>query len=99
MTDDLVIIDDVPPFRQMGRQEAELWFQRLAIARDRVNASVRLKSADARVEGDRAYIVAPGLFTGTLEGADVDVDGTVTATLIRRRGTWLVDGLIWGCEL
>src|SRR5690348_8959702 len=95
MTDDVVIIDDVPPFHRTGRQKAELWFQRLAVARNRLDASLKVKSADVRVGDDRAYIVAPGVFTATLEGADEDVNGTLTATLIRRNGTWLVDGLIW----
>ena len=99
MTADVVIIDDVPPFHRTGHQEAELWFRRLAVARSRLNASLSLGNADVRVEEDRAYIVGPGLFTGSLEGTDVDVNGTLTATLVQRHGTWLVDGLIWSCML
>ena len=98
MTDNVVIVDDVPPFRRTSRQQAELWFRRLGIARNRVDACFRLISADVRVEDDRAYIVAPGLFTGTLDGAEVDVQGTLTATLIQRHGSWLVDGLIWSAR-
>lgn len=99
MTDNVVIIDDVPPFHRTGHQEAELWFRRLAVARNRLNASLRLGRPDVRVEEDRSYIVATGLFTGSLEGTDVDVNGTLTATLVQRHGTWLVDGLIWSCML
>lgn len=99
MAADVVIIDDVPPFRRTGRHEAELWFQRLAVARHEVDASLTLKNADVRVAGDKAYVVAPGLYRGMLEGAGVDVQGTLTATLRRHQSTWLVDGLIWGCEI
>jgi ketosteroid isomerase-like protein len=99
MTDNVVIIDDIPPFHRTGRQEAELWFRRLAVARDRLGASLKLDDADIRVDEDKAYIVAPGLFSGALEGEDVTVNGTLTATLVQRQGTWLVDGLIWSCML
>lgn len=99
MAADVVIIDDVPPFRRTGREEAELWFQRLAVARHQVDASLTLKNADVRVAGDAAYVVAPGLYRGMLEGSRVDVQGTLTATLRRHQSSWLVDGLIWGCEI
>jgi ketosteroid isomerase-like protein len=99
MAGDVVIIDDVPPFRRTGRHEAELWFQRLAVARHQVDASLTLKDAEVRVAGDQAYVVAPGLYRGMLEGSRVDVQGTLTATLRRHESTWLIDGLIWGCEI
>ena len=99
MAGDVVIIDDVPPFRRTGRHEAELWFQRLAVARHQVDASLTLKNADVRVFGDKAYVVAPGLYRGMLEGSGVEVQGTLTVTLSRRDSRWLVDGLIWGCEI
>lgn len=97
MTEKVVIIDDVPPFHRTGRHEAELWFRRLAVARDRLDASLKLENADVRVEDNRAYIVAPGIFTGMLEGAPVDVNGTITATL-QHDGAWLVDGLVWSSK-
>lgn len=99
MAGDVVIIDDVPPFRRSGRHEAELWFQRLAVARHQVDASLTLKDADVRVADDKAYVVAPGLYRGMLEGSGVDVQGTLIATLRRHQSSWLVDGLIWGCEI
>lgn len=99
MAGDVVIIDDVPPFRRTGREEAELWFQRLAVARQQVDASLTLKNADVRVAGDKAYVVAPGLYRGMLDDSGVDVQGTLTATLTRHHGNWLVDALIWGCEV
>lgn len=95
MADDVVIVDDVPPFHRTGLQQAELWFRRLAVARERLDASMTLTDADVRIDEDRAYIVAPGLFQGKLDDAPVDVKGTVTATLIERDGSWFVDGLIW----
>jgi ketosteroid isomerase-like protein len=99
MTEDVVIIDDVPPFRRAGRREAKRWFERLSVARARVKASLTVENAEVRVAGDTAYVVAPGLYRGTVDGARVDVKGTLTATLGRRDGTWRVDGLVWGCEI
>ena len=98
MTEKVVIVDDVPPFHRTGRQQAEIWFRRLAVARNRVDASFKFESGEIRVDDGRAYIVAPGRYTGTLDGAEVDVNGTHTATLIQRHGTWLVDGLIWSAK-
>ena len=62
MTEDVSIIDDVPPFRRNGRKEAERWFERLSVARERVEASLTLENAEIRVAGGRAYVVAPGLY-------------------------------------
>jgi ketosteroid isomerase-like protein len=99
MTEDVVIIDDVPPFRRAGRQEAERWFERLSVARERVEASLTLENAEVRVAGDTAYVVAPGLYRGTVDGTGIDVKGTLTATLGRRDGTWRIDSQVWGCEI
>ena len=99
MTEDVSIIDDVPPFRRNGRKEAERWFERLSVARERVEASLTLENAEVRVAGGRADVVAPGLYRGTVDGTGVDVKGTLTATLGRRDGIWMVDGLVWGCEI
>ena len=95
MSDNVVIIDDVAPFHRTGRQEAEQWFRRLANARNRLHAFLSLETADVRVVGDRAYIVAPGQLKGSLSEADFEVNGVVTSTLVERDGTWLVDSLIW----
>lgn len=95
MSENVVIIDDVAPFQRTGRQEAEQWFRRLANARSRLHASLTLETADVRVSGDRAYIVAPGALKGSLSEADFEVNGVVTSTLVESGGNWLVDSLVW----
>ena len=95
MSENVVIIDDVAPFQRTGRHEAEQWFRRLANARSRLHASLSLDTADVRVSGERAYIVAPGQLKGSLSDADFEVSGVVTSTLVERDGNWLVDSLIW----
>jgi hypothetical protein len=95
MTDDVTIIDDVAPFHRSGRREAELWFRRLDVARSRVKACLKLEGADVRMDAGRAYIVGDCIFTGSVEGADVDVTGTLTASLVQPRGKWLVRALVW----
>ena len=95
MSENVVIIDDVAPFQRTGRQEAEQWFRRIANSRNRLHASLSLETADVRVDGERAYIVAPGQLKGSLSETDFEVNGVVTSTLVERDGNWLVDSLIW----
>ena len=66
-----------------------------ANSRSRLHASLSLETADVRVSGERAYIVAPGQLKGKLAEADFEVTGFVTSTLVERDGNWLVDSLIW----
>ena len=98
MTDDVVIIDDVAPFHRTGRQDAEQWLRRVAEARNGLGASLSLADVAVQLEGDRAYLVAPGAIKGSLAEADFEVDGLVTSTLIARDGKWLVDSLVWSCS-
>jgi len=95
MSENVVIIDDVAPFQRTGRQEAEQWLRRIANSRNRLHASLSLETADVRVDGERAYIVAPGQLKGSLSETDFEVNGVVTSTLVERDGNWLVDSLIW----
>jgi ketosteroid isomerase-like protein len=95
MTNNVVIVDDVAPFRRTGRQGAEKWLHRLADSRKRLDASLTLETAEVRVSSKRAYIVAPGLLKGGLVKSEFEINGLVTSTLIERKGEWLVDSLIW----
>ena len=95
MTSNVVIVDDVVPFRRTGRQGAEKWLHRLADSRERLDASLTLEAAEVRVASKRAYIVAPASLKGGLVKSDFDINGLVTSTLIERKGEWLVDSLIW----
>jgi ketosteroid isomerase-like protein len=95
MSDNVVIVDDVAPFHRTGRQEAEQWLGRLADMRKRLHASLSLEAAEVRLDGNRAYIVAPGVLKGSLVESDFEMNGLVTSTLVERDGKWLVDSLIW----
>ena len=95
MTKNVVIIEDVAPFRRVGRQAAEKWLNRVADSRQRLDASLTLEAAEVRVADKRAYIVAPGLLKGGLVASDFEINGLVTSTLVERNGEWLVDSLIW----
>ena len=94
MTDDVVIIDDVPPFPRAGRREAQRWFKRLDVARSRVKARLKLEGADVRTDVGRAYIVGDCIFTGSVEGQDTQLAGKLTASLVRPQGKWLVRALV-----
>jgi len=95
MSDDVVIVDDVAPYRRTGRQDAEQWLSRLANTRQRLYASLKLGDAEVRVASNRAYIVAPGSLKGSLVESDFEINGVVTSTLVERDGKWLLDSLIW----
>ena len=51
-----------------------------------MKVSLTVENAEVRVAGDTAYVVAPGLYRGTVDGASVDVKGTLTATLAAAMG-------------
>ena len=95
LTEDVVIIDDIPPFRWSGQEGAELWFRRLAMTRKRLNASVALHDADVRIAQERAYGVAPGTLEGNSGQGAFQLGGLLSSTLVEQDGKWLVDGLVW----
>jgi ketosteroid isomerase-like protein len=98
MTEDVTIIDDIPPFHRTGRREAELWFRRLDVARTRLNACLKLQQAHVCMKDDRAYIVGDCIFTASVEGTDTDATGTLTASLVQPREKWLVRALVWSSK-
>ena len=93
--DNVVIIDDIPPFRWEGQEGAELWIRRLAMTRKRLNASVTLEDADVLVAQERAYVIAPGQLEGSSAHGEFQLGGLLSSTLVEREGKWLVDGLVW----
>ena len=95
MTDDVVIVDDVPPFHRSGRHEAEEWLGDLSRARSMLNASIDLEFAEISDVDKRAYIVVPGQWKGRLRQEDLKVNGLATVTFVQRDGAWLIDALIW----
>ena len=98
MTQDVTIIDDIPPFHRTGRREAELWFRRLDVARTRLHACLRLEGAQVSMKDDRAYIVGDCILTGSVEGRDTDATGTLIASLVQPREKWLVRALVWSSK-
>lgn len=95
MTDDVVIIDDVPPFRWAGQEGAEQWLRRLAMTRKKLSANVTIDSADVRIAQERAYVVAPGVLHGSSAQGEFQMSGLLSSTLVERDGRWLVDSLVW----
>ena len=95
MTSDVVIIDDLPPFHRKGRRDAERWLESLVRTRTALNASLKLESADVSEVDEGAYIVMPAAWTGRVQQVDSEISGILTATLIRRETTWLIQALVW----
>jgi ketosteroid isomerase-like protein len=95
MTDDVVIIDDIAPFRLTGRSAAEGWLAWVATTRRHLHASLTLEDAEVRTAENSAYVLAPGHLTGGTASGRFGVSGLLTATLTKRDGEWLIDGLVW----
>lgn len=95
MSDDVIIIDDIAPFRVSGHESAQQWLGRLADARQRLHASLTLDDADVRIAQDRAYVVAPGHLKGSATAGQFEVGGLLASTLEERDGQWLVNSLVW----
>jgi len=98
MSDDVIIIDDVAPFRVSGHEAAQLWLGRVVDARQRLHASLTLEDADVRVAQDQAYVVAPGHLKGSATAGEFHVDGLLASTLEERDGRWLVNSLVWSSQ-
>jgi ketosteroid isomerase-like protein len=96
MAENVVIVDDVAPFYRSGLADAEQWLQGLSKSRNMLQASFSLQFAEVSEADDRAYIVAPGSWKGSLPDENLEVDGLATVTLVHREGAWLIDALVWG---
>jgi ketosteroid isomerase-like protein len=98
MSDDVVIIDDVAPFRVSGQEAAQGWLGRVKDTRTRLQTSLTLDDADVRIAQDQAYVVAPGHLKGSATAGEFHVDGLLASTLEKRDGQWLVNSLVWSSQ-
>ena len=96
LADDVLIVDDVPPFRWSGFRGAEEWLRLVTGTRERLNAGFSLAEPD-KVEADQnhAYLVFRGRLTISSGGNTHDIPGLVTFTLRRVESEWLIDTIVW----
>jgi ketosteroid isomerase-like protein len=93
------IVEDVAPFRWKGAGSVSAWLSAMGAnaARLDVQAVVMELGQPTRIEldGEAAYALFPGRLKLAKDGGDLVADGTLTFTLERAGGRWLVDTLAW----
>ena len=96
---DLVIIDEVPPFRWQGTQAFQTWAAALdadAKKNGATDHNVTIK-APTRVEinGTDAYVVIPAVFTFKEKGVAMRESAQMTFVLKKGTSGWLIHGWTW----
>lgn len=99
-TDDMAIIDDVPPHEWHGPGACAKWFadwdtnaKKNGITDARVSIG---KPRHADITGDHAYVVVPATYTYKLNGKPVkEKDNTWTFTLQKADSGWRINGWAW----
>ena len=96
LADDVVVVDDVAPFRWKGAVAAKTWLQLIDGTRRRLHASLELVELDrVRGSGSQAYLVVPGTLNMTSAGGDFSISGSLTMTFQRVGNEWLVSTVVW----
>lgn len=96
---DATIVDDLPPYRWIGRDAASHWF--LAMGDNAAQSHITSifmevgKPSRTDVSGDRAYVVVPGVLHVRTADRDLRARGTISYTLQRSGRRWLIDSLVW----
>lgn len=98
-TDDLVIIDEVPPYVWHGPKAFAVWAGDLA-AYDKANGigeEVVTISVPTRVEAtaDKAYVIVPAVYTFKQGGVAMRAASQMTLVLQKGAGGWLIHGWTW----
>jgi ketosteroid isomerase-like protein len=97
--EDAVIIEDLPPFRWAGGSAASQWMAAMGANAARLGWNSLLmdigEPSRAETEDDRAYVIIPGILRATRDGRNLQAEGTLTCTLAKQSGRWLIDTLVW----
>ena len=98
-SDGAVIVEDLAPYRWTGRSAPSSWLAAMGENAGKLGISSVVMEAGqpsrTEIEGDRAYLIVPGLLRYVTAGGQLRADGTITFTLVNRSGTWLIDTLVW----
>jgi ketosteroid isomerase-like protein len=94
---DVVIVDDIYPFRWHGLADAEEWLKIIMGTRERLHATLDTRAPDKLNQGsDRAYAVITAALNMTSSSqGELRATGTVTLTLVKMDDEWLFDTIVW----
>jgi ketosteroid isomerase-like protein len=96
---DAVIVDEVPPFEWRGQGAFQAWAGDLA-AYDKKNGisdeHVAISAATrTEVDGDRAYVIAPAVYTFKQGGASMRASSQMTFALKKESTGWMIQAWTW----
>jgi hypothetical protein len=98
-TEELVIIDEVPPYLWRGAQAFQTWADALTADSEKrkITDQVVTIGAPTREEssGDRAYIVVPAVYSFKEGGAAMRETAQMTFALRKGEAGWLIHGWTW----
>ena len=101
-TNSPTVVDDFPPFVWRGTKAVDRWWDDFGSSSKRAGMSdvhVQLSAAAVSdVEGDRAYVVVPGVITGLMKGKAFRLTGRNTAVLDRTPAGWRIAAWTWADE-
>jgi hypothetical protein len=93
------IIDEVPPHIWLGPKAVDAWLASLDSydkAHGRTDGAVAISKPQVMtVEGDRAYAVAPAVYTFKAKGKAMRETATMTFALHRTAAGWKIAGWTW----
>ena len=98
-TDDLAIMDEVPPYLWRGPQAFRAWSAALesdSKKRGITDQVVKLRGA-TRIEsnGDQAYVIVPAVYDFKENGVPKREIAQMTVVLNKGAGGWLIHGWVW----
>ena len=98
-TEDLAIIDEVPPYLWRGAQAFQSWgadLEKHSKENGDTDQLVKIGSP-TRVEssGDRAYVIVPATYSFKRKGAAMIETAQMTFALKKDTGGWLIHGWVW----
>lgn len=97
--EDVVIVDEVPPFVWRGAQALQNWAADLEAdskKRGMTNEKVTLGAATrADTNGDDAYVVAPAVFSYNEKGVAMSETAQMTFVLKKDAAGWLIRAWTW----
>src|SRR5471030_171927 len=98
-TEDLTIVDEVPPYVWKGPQAFATWAHDLAAddAKGGVNGEKVTLGTVSRTEidGDNAYVVIPAVFSFKDHGAPMSEPAQMTFALRKGPGGWRISAWTW----
>lgn len=99
LTDDVCIVEDLPPYRWTGPEAGGQWLAAMAANAERLGVTaITMTPGQQRrteIEGEHGYCILPGRVT--LRGPDVDLaeDGLITFAMRVEERVWKISALTW----